>query len=1671
MSKRLNWLWRNFSVLMVLLIALTPLAVQPTNVLAQAGVSPDEQLPKGARPAHSMEETLAKLDPTLQAWVKSPRSLPVMQADKAAQPQDTVLVNMIAFIPFPRVLDKMKGYFEKGILDGYVDFDSKDTAVQVLTGKITLHNLLKLTQLGEVQNIYAAVPVQAEYEDYPIEDNSVRKGPSDWAELRANADKLRDGSLPWDQAVATGDRAVAQDKANKDWFDMDPTGAIKAQTAWDRGYEGQGVKVAVIDDGVDFAHPDLMGKQEIYAYGNATDGTDWMNGWPYIMDPFTMRAYYYEVRYGGSYDNIRNGFEGVTYMDTSTTAHPGPCGPGKRCFEYTPLIDYGVLGTKHQYTIASTMSKSGAVHVGTHHDTSLRDYVWGERVAILVTDPNTAGVYDTVYVDLDNDYDFRDEKPLTKAVVGNPATYNNMIAYRDMNGDGKADLSGGALYFIADGTHFPPGMDYMFRTAALGLTPPAAGSLVAIHGPWISGYSHGTQCASNVVGSGEIDGMLPEFSDLAPYPGTPAGAVYGAAPEAGLVAMNTAYGYSGNITYRDAYYLAAYGWDGRNGTGAALAPYVAGTDGDPIQITSNSYGFSGTFNDGWDMESFVIDDIIRRRAPSLQFLFSTGNGGAGYGTAAPPSPSLGIGIGASTEFGSTGWDSITSTQQINFNDIIWFSNAGPGALGGSGAEVLAGGAYAAGAEELNYFTMEAWGVLDGNRSWASWGGTSRSSPTAMGVLALIYQAYKAKHGVFPTAAQAKAIFMGSATDVNNDVFRQGGGAANADVGTSAAAGLGNLYTDDDSNEWSPGDFRGSDYPEFAHVVYPSTNWNKIFTLINDTPAAINTSIATTYLELMDAQEFTFDVTPAMMAGETADNFYKAFHYFIPLSGFGVDDKVTIPAGTDLMVVRQILPFDEFDANGDYGWDNRYYLTLYDWDDVNLDGNVWEDKDLNGVVNFVDDPSTFGLQADGAVELDWDNPITELDRWEFARYAYNRTYANSYEQSIQDPLNRMHDGIFIGLRHLYNSNVAGITHHLSYRVEFYQKADVPWMTTDVTNLNVPAGGTATFQGTINVPADMPPGTYAAAIEVSDPGGGLYSANTLVIPVTMNVAKQFSGADTLGGEVSAAYDANTTYNNGMVRGFFDWGWREESGDWRNFYMDIDNDPVATVLLEEDFDSGIPGTWTVGMDSGTGTWEAGVVCDTLKPGSYGNLTGGTGEYATANSDCHAADVFDTYLQSPSFSLAGANLPQLTFRSAFYVWDTDLAEVQVSTDGGTNWDTPPLLSWTTSHGGPSSVTLGLGDYVGQADVRLRFRYSTQGNTWQFFWQIDDVEVTDNVYPYDPTAHVLLRDVWDGPAPHNDIDTIVFGPATHPVSYYTFGGWATNGYSSGTYGPYALNSKVASSNDNRAGRSIWRFDTTSGANEEWLAWTMGNGGLHEILQHNVLFEGDQFGVVFTKTVGLLTEDVHSFEIDTVDDEGVLGDVNLESTLPLNGIVASGFLTTDEFETWTNEPIAFTGPETEEWYYEFTLQDGYSIDLLASSSTIPDIDLFLYYYDVNQGAYTLWAYSAGATADEHVLVNNPPDGDWMVTVDNFSGPAGTFNLTKTAKIKTGGISATVTPSGPLAANTPVNVHFTYDAPLALGENVGLLYIGLPEAPQLKVIPFTINRLLGLYIPLLYVPVP
>ncbi|MEJ2601255.1 MAG: S8 family serine peptidase, partial [Anaerolineales bacterium] len=1099
----------------------------------------------------STAKPLDKIHPDLRDLALSAAPALPSGYEQQAAAQEPVMVEVIAQVSEREDLD-LSGFFVDGKFIQRRPLGKGEFKTQTFFGQVQASELLKLASIARVQVILPVVLEEnGQPDDYPIDDQkqaAEQPGPEEWAALRAKADEMRAGSLPWSEAKAFGDGR--EQFTPQDWFEVAPMGPHKAETAWDRGYTGEGVAVAVNDDGVDHAHPDLMGTQKIYDSSAAPQ----YNGWPMVFSPVSMLLYSYDNTQGTSY--IANGYYSIHYADTSATPALSYCGVGLSCFTFTPLIDYGQLGIEHSYTISSTMTKSGVVHVGTHPDNNLRDYVWGERPAVIVTDPNTAGVYDTVYMDLNDDYDFRDEKPLTKADVSDlPNTRNNMIGYRDMDGDGLADISGGKLYFIADGVNPIPVSDWLYGRDA---PAPGNGDLIAVaNGSLDGGYSHGTQCASNVAGQGVVDGLLPAFADLGD-PGeaaTPAGAVYGMAPGVDIVDVTNIY-WNFASSKIDAYTFAAIGY--------------GHTDTDAIQITSNSYGSSDQDNDGWDFDGQYVSQIMRVWAPQLQMTFSTGNGGPGFGTTSPPSPDVAIAVGASTEFDSTGWDSITHTHQIMYNDVIPFSNRGPGARGLNGVDVVAGGAYAAGDLSLNYGPPSTFGVVDGNLAWDTWGGTSRSSPVTAGVLALLYNAYKDTYGDWPDSETAKALLQSSATDLDYDSMTQGSGSVNADRGTLVASGEYGVFAM--QSEWEPGDYRGMDYPGFAHLVLPGDTFNQTFDVYNPSDSAINVDIQSGATQLISTETISFTVTPEMFAAKNPDAFINSPTWIIPLTATADKmaanpwwDNIEIPSDTELMIVRMRYPYDQFDVGSDLSWDNRFRLMVYNWEDYNGDDEVWVDANGDNTVNV----TTNGVvsQIDGYQGTDWSN--TETQKWEFGRFGYNRPGGDVLEMWVQNPLERMLDGLFIGLQQ-YDASTVEET-NMSFEIDFYKYQDVSWLSANTDNMDVPAHSSASFVGTVDVPADIPAGVYEAHFKLVDPGTVDYDAHTTVIPVAMSVAAEIPGNAQFGGTVADSNDADNPYNNGVVRGDFDWTWRAESGDWRFFFMDVDN--LASSVMSENFNGAFP------------------------------------------------------------------------------------------------------------------------------------------------------------------------------------------------------------------------------------------------------------------------------------------------------------------------------------------------------------------------------------------------------------------------------------------------------------------------------------------------------------------
>ncbi len=87
---------------------------------------------------------------------------------------------------------------------------------------------------------------------------------------------------------------VQEDTATKATYDPTPLSLIGAQNAWAKGLTGKGVKVGVVDTGIDYEHPDLIG-----AYKGGYDSVDHDND-PYEAPPISVQDDVYKKGYPGS---------------------------------------------------------------------------------------------------------------------------------------------------------------------------------------------------------------------------------------------------------------------------------------------------------------------------------------------------------------------------------------------------------------------------------------------------------------------------------------------------------------------------------------------------------------------------------------------------------------------------------------------------------------------------------------------------------------------------------------------------------------------------------------------------------------------------------------------------------------------------------------------------------------------------------------------------------------------------------------------------------------------------------------------------------------------------------------------------------------------------------------------------------------------------------------------------------------------------------------------------------------------------------------------------------------------------------------------------------------------------------------------------------------------------
>ena len=164
-------------------------------------------------------------------------------------------------------------------------------------------------------------------------------------------------------------------------------------------------------------------------------------------------------------------------------------------------------------------------------------------------------------------------------------------------------------------------------------------------------------------------------------------------------------------------------------------------------------------------------------------------------------------------------------------------------------------------------------------------------------------------------------------------------------------------------------------------------------------------------------------------------------------------------------------------------------------------------------------------------------------------------------------------------------------------------------------------------------------------------------------------------------------------------------------------------------EDFEGGIPGSWSV-IDNAGG----GVVWMTNADWGDGNYTNGSGLAAAVNSDTAGTAEFDTELVTHSFVVPSGSALELTANYMNFAY-LDFFDIDINV--GSGWVN--LLSWNEDHGGFFStpgedISIDLSGYAGNsANVRFHY-YDPNSFDWDWYVQIDNVAVTPA-----PSALALL--------------------------------------------------------------------------------------------------------------------------------------------------------------------------------------------------------------------------------------------------------------------------------------------------------------------------------------------
>ena len=191
--------------------------------------------------------------------------------------------------------------------------------------------------------------------------------------------------------------------------------------------------------------------------------------------------------------------------------------------------------------------------------------------------------------------------------------------------------------------------------------------------------------------------------------------------------------------------------------------------------------------------------------------------------------------------------------------------------------------------------------------------------------------------------------------------------------------------------------------------------------------------------------------------------------------------------------------------------------------------------------------------------------------------------------------------------------------------------------------------------------------------------------------------------------------------------------------------------TLLLQENFDAGLPADWSQQTLATDGGWLGGTSAELESQwwpiAPHGNIM------ATNDDGCDC-DKSEDYLITPELDFSGVESAILAFSTYFdggtYQGITEGAFIEYSLDGGETWMLMQALIGS-EEGAWDFEVINLEDVVGESSVHMAFRYN-DGGGWLYGWAIDDVAIMEPG-GLDLTLTAL------------NLDNVVLAPSTEDLS------------------------------------------------------------------------------------------------------------------------------------------------------------------------------------------------------------------------------------------------------------------------------------------------------------------